>query len=98
MLGVVEHEHVAGWGLGGDDARVLRHEARPVHLKLRDYNLMSNDERKVGLDRHAAYLSLVVDLDLDFDLARDGPEPSELALLVVVVTGVGLGVLVGQLD
>ena len=34
MLGVVEYEHVAGGRLGGDDARVLGHEAGPVDLSL----------------------------------------------------------------
>ena len=35
MLGVVEHEHVAGGRLGGDDAGVLGHEAGPVDLQWR---------------------------------------------------------------
>ena len=35
MLGVVEHENVAGGRLGGDDAGVLGHEAGPVDLQLR---------------------------------------------------------------
>ena len=33
MLGVVEDEHVAGGGLGGDDAGILGHEAGTVHLE-----------------------------------------------------------------
>lgn len=34
VLGVVENEHVAGGGLGGDDAGVLGHVPGPVHLSL----------------------------------------------------------------
>lgn len=32
MLSVVKDQHIGGRGLSGDDARVLRHVARPVHL------------------------------------------------------------------
>ncbi len=34
VLGVVEDENVAGRGLGGDDARVLRHASSAVDLSL----------------------------------------------------------------
>ena len=34
VLGVVEDENVAGRGLGGNDARVLRHASRAVDLSL----------------------------------------------------------------
>lgn len=34
VLGVVEHQHVRGGGLGGDDAGTLRHVAGSVHLSL----------------------------------------------------------------
>lgn len=34
VLCVVEDQHVAGRGLGGDDARILRHVAGSVHFSL----------------------------------------------------------------
>lgn len=37
VLCVVKDQHVAGGGLSGDDARVLRHVAGSVHLTLMVY-------------------------------------------------------------
>ena len=34
VLGVVEHKHVVGHGLGGDEVGVLGHVPRAVHLPL----------------------------------------------------------------
>lgn len=31
---VVKHQHITGWGLGGNDARILRHIPGSVHLSL----------------------------------------------------------------
>ena len=52
VLGVVEHQHVRGGGLGGDDARVLGHVARPVHLAL-----MVNLDLNLYLSTHRAEAS-----------------------------------------
>lgn len=42
MLCVVKHQHIWGWGFGGDDAGVLGHVAGPVHFSFMadfDFNL-----------------------------------------------------------
>ena len=46
VLGVVEHQDVAGGGLGGDDARVLGH----VPEKCEEYDRLF--ERKHNLKKH----------------------------------------------
>lgn len=34
MFGVVEDEHLGAWRLGSNQARILRHIARAIHLAL----------------------------------------------------------------